>query len=55
MDKYRGPICSNKQKFARCVKQSVKIKFVNLDVQSEESPSVVTEDPGNDMICVAGI
>ena len=55
MEKYRRPIRSNKQKLFRFVKQSVRITFVSLEMQSEESPSVLTEVTGKDMIRGDGI
>jgi len=55
MAKYSRHFRSNKQKIVRFVKESVRITSVNLDMQSEESPTVVTEVTGNDMIRGDGI
>ena len=52
MTTYRHHICPNKQNI-RLVKWSVRIWFLNLDVQSEGSPTAVTEITGRDMICGA--
>jgi len=41
---------TNKQKTVRFLKHSVRITFVNLEMQSGESPSVFTEVTGKDMI-----
>ena len=37
------------------MKQSVRIRFVNFDVQSEGSPTGVTEVTLRDMTCGAGL